>query len=248
VRFWRFVNGWTLAGTTFLASAVEAVEAMTIVLAVGVARSWPVALRGAVFALAALAVIVAVFGPLLRFVPIDQLKLFVGIVLILFGLSWLRKAIQRYSGRRALKDEDAAFARQVAALRTADDVQADRIGFITSFKGVLIEGLEVAIIVVTFGAASTLALEWSAAGAAAAVVLIVAIGLALKRPASRVPENTMKFVVGVMLTSFGTFWTGEGLGISWPGADLSLLMLAAFYAAVSAVLVALARAPHEARA
>jgi uncharacterized membrane protein len=242
------VNGWTLAGTSFLASGVEAVEAMTIVLAVGVARSWPVALRGAAYALLVLALIVALFGPLLHFVPIDQLKLVVGIVLTLFGLAWLRKAILRYSGRKALRDEDAAFAREVSALRAAEDAQADRIGLVTSFKAVLIEGLEVAIIVVTFGAASTAALGWSAAGAAAAVLLVVLAGLALKQPASRVPENTMKFVVGVMLTSFGTFWTGEGLGIAWFGADLSLLILAAFYLAVSAVLIGVARVPRTAAA
>jgi uncharacterized membrane protein len=242
------VNGWTLAGTSFLASAVEAVEALTIVLAVGVARSWPVALRGAAFALLVLALIVALFGPLLRFVPIDQLKLVVGIVLMLFGLAWLRKAILRYAGRKALRDENAAFAREVSALRAAEDVQADRIGFVTSFKAVLIEGLEVAIIVVTFGAASTAALGWSAAGAAAAVLLVVAAGIALKAPASRVPENTMKFVVGIMLTSFGTFWTGEGLGIAWFGADLSLLILAAFYLSVSAVLIGVARVPRTAAA
>ncbi|MDB5072266.1 MAG: hypothetical protein JWM87_3377 [Candidatus Eremiobacteraeota bacterium] len=242
------MNGWTLAGTSFLASAVEAVEALTIVLAVGVTRSWPVALRGAAFALLVLALIVAVFGPLLRLVPIDQLKLVVGIVLILFGLAWLRKAILRYSGRKALRDEEAAFAREISALRAAEDVQADRIGLVTSFKAVLIEGLEVAIIVVTFGAASTAALGWSAAGAAAAVLLVVLAGIALKAPASRVPENTMKFVVGIMLTSFGTFWTGEGLGIAWFGADLSLLILAAFYLAVSAVLISVARVPRTAAA
>ncbi|MEA2721231.1 MAG: hypothetical protein QOJ39_3095 [Candidatus Eremiobacteraeota bacterium] len=221
---------------------------MTIVLAVGVTRSWSVALRGAAFALLVLALLVAIFGPLLRLVPIDQLKLVVGIVLILFGLAWLRKAILRYSGRKALRDEDAAFARQVSALRAAEDVQADRIGLVTSFKAVLIEGLEVAVIVVTFGAASTAALGWSAAGAAAAVLLVVLAGIALKQPASRVPENTMKFVVGVMLTSFGTFWTGEGLGIQWFGADLSLLILAAFYLAVSGLLIATARAPRTVRA
>jgi uncharacterized membrane protein len=236
------VNGWTLAGTSFLASAVEAVEALTIVLAVGVTRSWPIALRGTAFALLVLALIVAVFGPLLHLVPIDQLKLVVGIVLTLFGLAWLRKAILRYTGRKALKDEEAAFAREVSALRAAEEAQADQIGLVTAFKAVLIEGLEVAIIVVTFGAASTAALGWSAAGAVAAVLLVIALGLALKQPASRVPENAMKFVVGIMLTSFGTFWTGEGLGIAWWGADLSLLLLAAFYLAVSAALVAAARA------
>lgn len=242
------VNPWSLASTTFLASAVEAVEALTIVLAVGVARSWPVALRGTALALLVLAVIVVLFAPLLHLVPIDQLKLFIGIVLMLFGLAWLRKAILRYGGRKSLKDEDAAYTRQLAELRAADDKQADQIGFITAFKSVLLEGLEVAIIVVTFGAGSAVTLSWSALGAAVAVVLVALLGLALKRPASRVPENTMKFVVGVMLTSFGTFWTGEGLGIAWWGADLSILLLAAFYLAVSALLVGVVRAPRTARA
>jgi uncharacterized membrane protein len=242
------VNGWTLAGTSFLASGVEAIEALTIVLAVGVARSWPIALRATAYALLVLAAIVAVFGPLLHLIPIDALKLVVGIVLTLFGLAWLRKAILRYAGHKALRDEDAAYEREVAALRAVEEAQADKIGFVTAFKGVLIEGLEVAIIVVTFGAGSTLALGWSAGGAACAVLLVALAGLALKSPASRVPENTMKFVVGVMLTSFGTFWTGEGLGVAWWGADLSLLFLALFYLAVSAVLVAIARAPQAVRA
>jgi uncharacterized membrane protein len=242
------VNGWTLAGTTFLASTVEAIEALTIVLAVGVTRSWPVALRGTAYALIVLALIVVFFAPLLHLIPIGQLKLFVGIVLTLFGLAWLRKAILRYSGRKALHDEDAAYAREISALRSAEEAQADRIGIVTTFKGVLIEGLEVAIIVVTFGAGSSVALGWSAAGALSAVLFVVAIGFALKRPASRVPENTMKFVVGIMLTSFGTFWTGEGLGVAWWGADLALPILAAFYLAVSMLLVVAARAPAEAPA
>jgi uncharacterized membrane protein len=239
------VNGWTLAGTSFIASAVEAVEAMTIVLAVGVTRSWPVALRGAAYASVVLGLIVVFFAPLLHLIPIDQLKLFVGIVLTLFGLSWLRKAILRYSGRKALHDENAAYAREISQMRSVEDAQADRIGEVTTFKSVLIEGLEVAIIVVTFGAGSTVALEWSAAGAILAVLLVVALGFALKRPASRVPANTMKFVVGIMLTSFGTFWTGEGLGVAWWGADLSLPILAAFYLTVSLLLVAAARVPVE---
>jgi uncharacterized membrane protein len=242
------VNGWTLAGTTFLASAVEAVEALTIVMAVGVARSWSVALRGTIAALIVLALIVAIFGPLLRFIPIDQLKLVVGIVLTLFGLAWLRKAILRYSGRKALKSEEAAYQRELSSLRSVEDVQADRVAMVTAFKSVLLEGLEVAIIVVTFGAASTLALEWSLVGAVGAVLLVALVGIAIKRPVSRVPENTMKFVVGIMLTSFGTFWTGEGLGIAWIGADLSLLILAAFYLAVSAILIAAARVPQAVRA
>src|SRR6202140_5745498 len=158
---------------------------MTIVLAVGVTRSWPVPLRGAAYASVVLGLIVVFFAPLLHLIPIDQLKLIVGIVLTLFGLSWLRKAILRYAGRKALRDEEAAFKREVAAIRAADDAQADRMAFLTSFKAVLIEGLEVAIIVVTFGAASTVALGWSAAGAAAAVGLVALVGWALKRPVSR---------------------------------------------------------------
>jgi len=236
------MHGWTLAGTAFLASAVEAVEAMTIVLAVGSVQSWRVAARGAVVALVALAVVVAVFGPVLRYIPIDALKLVVGIFLIMFGLAWLRKAIQRYAGVRALRNENAAYDAQVAELRAVDARNADRVGFVVAFKGVLLEGLEVAIIVITFGAGSPAGVQWSAAGAALAVVLVVALGLALRAPAARVPENTMKFVVGIMLTSFGTFWTGEGLGVAWLDADLSIVFLAVFYLAVSGVLVAVGRA------
>ena len=225
-----------------MASGVEAVEAMTIVLAVGVVSSWRVALRGALVALAALAVLVAIFGPLLRFIPIDALKIVVGVFLIMFGLAWLRKAIQRYAGTKALRDEDASYAAQVAELRAIDARDNERVGFLVAFKGVLLEGLEVAIIVVTFGAGSFAGLEWSAAGAALAVILVVALGIALRAPASRVPENAMKFVVGTMLTSFGTFWTGEGLGVAWFDADLSIVLLAVFYLAVSGALIAALRA------
>ena len=225
-----------------MASAVEAVEAMTIVLAVGTVSSWRIAWRGALVALVALALIVAVFGPLLRYVPIGGLKLVVGIFLIMFGLSWLRKAIQRFGGTKALRDENAAYGAHVSELRAVDARDTDRVGFLVAFKGVLLEGLEVAIIVVTFGAASLAALEWSAAGAALAVLLVVALGLALRAPASRVPENAMKFVVGIMLTSFGTFWTGEGLGVAWFDEDLSIVLLALFYLAVSGALIATVRA------
>ena len=246
------MSGWLLAGTTFLASGVEAVEALTIVLAVGVARSWRTAFQGAALGLLVLAVVVAVFGPLLRFVPLDALKLAIGLLLALFGLAWLRKAILRYAGRKALRDEDAAYAREVRALRAAgaapDPRHADRTAVATAFNAVLLEGLEVAVIVVTFGAASSAALAWSATGAAAAVLAVVALGLALRRPASRVPENAMKFAVGIMLVSFGTFWAGEGLGIAWWRADLSLPLLIAAYLAVSGLLVLAARRPVRAQA
>ncbi len=246
------MNGWLLAGTTFLASGVEAVEALTIVLAVGVARSWRTAFQGAALGLLVLAAIVAVLGPLLRFVPLGALELVVGLLLTLFGLAWLRKAILRYAGRKAMRDEDANYEREVRALRAANPAlgarQADRIAVATAFNAVLLEGLEVAVIVVTFGAASGAALAWSATGALVAVLAVIALGIALRRPASRVPENAMKFAVGIMLTSFGTFWAGEGLGIAWWRADLSLVGLIAGYLALSAGLIAAARRPAAVRA
>lgn len=246
------MNGWLLAGTTFLASGVEAVEAMTIVLAVGVARSWRTAFQGAALGLLALVAIVAVFGPLLRFVPLAALELAVGLLLVLFGLAWLRKAILRYAGRKAMRDEDANYEREVRTLHAAGTAlgsrQGDRVAVATAFNAVLLEGLEVAVIVVTFGAASSTALGWATAGALVAVLAVVLLGLALRRPAARVPENAMKFVVGIMLVSFGTFWTGEGLGIAWWRADLSLPLLIAAYLAVSGLLVLAARRPVRAQA
>ena len=236
-------NGWILAGTTFLASAVEAVEALTIVLAVGVTRSWRTAMSGALWALTVLAAICLILGPaIVSYVPLGVLRLIVGIFLILFGLAWLRKAVLRYSGRKALHDEDAIYAREVEQLRAAGKQPGrDPLGFATSFKAVLLEGLEVAVIVVTFGAQSMNGFWWAGAGAALALVLVTLLGIALRKPAAQVPENAMKFVVGIMLTSFGTFWTGEGLGIEWWHADLSIVLLAIGYLAVSGVLVAIAR-------
>jgi uncharacterized membrane protein len=235
------MNGWFLAGTTFLAAAVEAVEALTIVLAVGVGRSWSTALRGTLYALGALVVVCAILGPLLRTIPLGALELVVGVVLTLFGLSWLRKAILRSAGRKALRDEDAAYAREVTHIKELHDASADRVAMATAFNAVLLEGLEVAVIVATFGAASNAALAWSGFGALAAIVVVAALGVALRAPASRVPENAMKFVVGIMLTSFGTFWAGEGLGIPWWDADLSVLALVGFYLVVSVGLVVAAR-------
>jgi len=240
---------WLLAGTTFLASAVEAVEALTIVLAVGLTRSWRASLSGAFWAFVVLAAICAILGPaIVTFVPLGSLRLIVGIFLILFGLAWLRKAILRYSGRKGLHDEEAIFARSEAEMRAAGKpLGRDTLGFATSFKAVLLEGLEVAVIVVTFGAQATNGFWIAGAGALVAVLLVIALGIALRKPAARVPENTMKFVVGVMLTSFGTFWTGEGLGIAWWHDDLSILALALGYAAVSAACIASARRTDRAR-
>lgn len=237
------MNGWLLAGTTFLASGVEAVEALTIVLAVGYTRSWRSALSGAAWGFAALFGIIVVIGPaIVTFVPLAALKLIVGVFLLLFGLAWLRKAILRYSGRKALHDEEAIYARNVAALRAAEPATArDPLGFATSFNAVLLEGFEVAVIVLTFGSSASAGFWWSGLGAIAAVLLVAASGFVVREPFGRIPENTMKFVVGIMLTSFGTLWAGEGLHITWRGADFSLIWIVAAFLCVSVALIAVAR-------
>ncbi|MDQ2679689.1 MAG: TMEM165/GDT1 family protein [Candidatus Eremiobacteraeota bacterium] len=241
------MNHWVLTGTTFVASVVECVEAVTIVLAVGYTQSWRSALSGAAWALLALAIIAGVLGPaLVRLVPVHTLQLAVGLFLVLFGYTWLRKAIWRYSGRKALHDEDAIYAREVAALRAAKhEQQAQRIGFATSFNGVLLEGLEVIVIVITFGAAGVGGFLWASIGALAAVVLVCGAGLALRKPFGRVPENTMKFVVGIMLLSFGTFWSGEGLGLAWWSGDGALPIIIALYLVLSGLLVLLFRTSRK---
>jgi uncharacterized membrane protein len=215
-----------LAISVFLACAVEAVEALTIVLAVGITRSWRWSLAGVAAATAALAVIVAALGPALDAVPIDALRVAVGALLLVFGLQWLRKAVLRAAGLKAQRDEVKAFAAETDAARAAA-VAGDRFdgyAFTIAFKGVLLEGLEVAFIVLTFGASQhDIGLAAVAAGVAIAVVL--AAGVAVRAPLARVPENDMKFAVGVMLTSFGVFWGAEGAGASWPGGDAALLVL-----------------------
>jgi uncharacterized membrane protein len=210
--------------SAFLASAVEMVEALTIVLAMGVTRGWRPALTGTAAALLALAAIVAVLGPALTIVPIETLRLVVGALLLVFGLQWLRKAILRASGWRALRDEDAVFAREAEEARSAAHTEhagLDWYAFTISFKGVLLEGLEVAFIVLTFGSTQG-SIPLAVAGAAAAAVLVVAAGVVVRGPLSRVPENTLAFAVGVMLTTFGIFWGAEGAGVDWPGSDASL--------------------------
>jgi uncharacterized membrane protein len=215
------------------------VEALTIVLAMGVTRGWRAALTGTVAALIALAAIVAALGPALTVIPIETLRLVVGALLLVFGLQWLRKAILRASGWRALRDEDAVFARQEAEARKAAHVEhagLDWYGFTISFKGVLLEGLEVAFIVITFGSAQG-SIPLAALGAAAAAVLVVVAGVVVRGPLSRVPENTLAFAVGVMLTTFGIFWGAEGAGADWPGGDASLPAVLVFVALVSAGFV-----------
>ena len=215
------------------------VEALTIVLAMGVTRGWRAAPTGAVAATVALAAIVAALGPALTVIPIEVLRLVVGALLLVFGLQWLRKAILRASGWRAQRDEDSVFARETAAAQAAaheERAGLDWYGFTVSFKGVLLEGLEVAFIVLTFGSTQG-SIPLAAAGAAAAIVLVVAAGVVVRGPLSRVPENTLAFAVGVMLTTFGTFWGAEGAGVDWPGDDASLPGVLAFVAFVSLVFV-----------
>jgi uncharacterized membrane protein len=215
-----------LAISVFLACTVEAVEALTIVLAVGLTRGWRWALAGVGAGVAALAVIVAALGPALTAVPLNALRVVVGALLLVFGLQWLRKAVLRAAGLKAKHDEARAFATETEAAQAATRAGAgfDGYAFTIAFKGVLLEGLEVAFIVLTFGANQhNIGLAALAAGVAVAVV--VAAGVAVHAPLARVPENAMKFLVGVMLTSFGIFWGTEGAGASWPGGDAALLVL-----------------------
>ena len=229
--------------SAFLASAVEMVEALTIVLAAGLSRGWRSSLTGVGAATLALAVVVAALGPALTLVPIDALRLVVGALLLVFGLQWLRKAILRASGFKPLHDEEAIFARELEEARAAGrDLRAglDWYGFVLSFKGVFLEGLEVAFIVLTFGSTQG-SIPLAAAGAAGALVLVAGLGIAVRAPLARVPENAMKFAVGVMLTTFGIFWTTEGVGAHWPGSDAALLGVLAFVVIGSVGLVTLLR-------
>jgi uncharacterized membrane protein len=228
----------------FLACTVESVEALTIVLAVGVSRGWRSTMQGVVAGVLALAVVVAALGPALTLVPLDALRLVVGGLLLVFGLGWLRKAILRGSGLKALHDEDAIYARQLAAARAAGQLDRAFVGdwyaFTLSFKAVLLEGLEVAFIVITFGSNQG-SIPLAVLGAAVAVALIAVAGVVVRAPLARVPENTLKFAVGVLLTSFGTFWGAEGAGASWPGADASLPAVIAVVLGVALLLTALLR-------
>jgi uncharacterized membrane protein len=229
----------------FLASLVEAVEALTIVLAVATVRGWRPAGLGAVAGLAALALIVAGLGPLPDAVPLHLLQLAIGVLLLLFGLRWLRKAILRAAGIIPLHDEAAAFATETAELREQANRQAARLDWLAalaSFKAVLLEGLEVVFIVIAVSAGRGLLVPASA-GALAACLMVAGVGFAVHRPLARVPENTLKFAVGVMLSAFGVFWTGEGLGVAWPGEDLAIVAFAALFLAVGFGAVTLARRP-----
>jgi uncharacterized membrane protein len=229
----------------FAASLVEMVEALTIVVAAGVSRGWRSALEGAAAAALVLGVLVVVVGvPLIRYIPLDALRVVVGALLLVLGLSWLRKAILRASGHKALHDEDKIYAETVAELSAEDGSSAagapdraagakgrDSVGFAVAFKGVFLEGTEVVLIVISLGAAQH-RLGLAALAAAAAAVLVTVVGLLVARQLSEVPENTIKTLVGVMLTSFGVFWVGEGAGVHWPGDDLAIPVLVGFFVVV----------------
>jgi uncharacterized membrane protein len=230
----------------FLASLVEAVEALTIVLAVATVRGWRPAGLGALAGLVLLVLIVVVFGPLLDRVPLHLLQVAIGVLLLMFGTRWLRKAILRSAAVIPLHDEAVAFATETAELREQARPRGSRLDWLaglTSFKAVLLEGLEVVFIVMAVGASRGLFVPASV-GALAACLLVAGIGLVVHRPLTRVPENALKLAVGVMLCAFGVFWTGEGLGLAWPGEDLAIVAFAALFLAVGLAAVALARRPR----
>ena len=232
-------------GAAFLASLVEVVEAFTIVLAVATLRGWRPAALGTAAALCLLAAAVLLLGPLLANIPLHSLQLAIGMLLLLMGLGWLRKACLRSAGVIPLHDEDAIFAAEAAQLERAAqrrEARLDWVAGMTALKGVLLEGLEVVFIVIAVGAGGGLLLPASL-GALLACALVLFVGSLVHRPLSRVPENTLKFAVGVMLSAFGVFWTGEGLGLDWPGQDLALLVFAAIFLGAGLAGSALIRKP-----
>jgi uncharacterized membrane protein len=238
------MNSGALFLAVFLACLVEAVEALTIVLAAGTSRDWRSALSGVTAAVLVLTIAVAVLGPALSVIPLQGMRLVIGGLLLIFGLQWLRKAILRATGLKALHDEDAAYAAEVkfaaAAPRGGRGIVSDWYAFTLTFKGTLLEGLEVAFIALTFGA-NQHNIPLAAVAALAAVLVVAAAGVAIRAPLSRVPENTMKFIVGVMLTAFGVYWGAEGAGAHWPGTDLALLVLVPAVACFALCLVAVLR-------
>lgn len=239
---------WIHVGPTvvsaFLASIVEFVEALTIVLAVGTMRGWPSAFLGTAAGLAVLTALVVVLGPALGLIPITLLQLVIGLLLLLFGLSWLRKAVLRAAGRIPLHDEAKVFESATAVLRGAGAaptlIRWDGVAIATTFKAVVLEGLEVVFIVLAAGSAAHMIIPASL-GAAAAGLAVLLAGVVLHRPLARVPENALKLSVGVLIAAFGVFWLGEGLGLHWPGADLSIVGLTAGFLAVALLMIRVLR-------
>ena len=223
------LHATSAAVAAFLGSLVEFVEALTIVLAVGTVRGWRPALAGSAAGALCLILLILLLGPLLRFIPLQPLQLAIGVLLLLFGMRWLRKAILRAAGIIPLHDEAAAFAAEEAEMRAAGPIAAlrlDPVAFATTFKAVVLEGVEVAFIVIAVGAAGNTMLPASL-GAGVAGLLVVGLGVLIHRPLARVPENALKFAVGVLISAFGCFWIGEGLGFDWPGGDFAILMMVA---------------------
>ncbi|MFT4286529.1 COG4280 domain-containing protein [Nocardioides sp.] len=247
---------WGLLAAAFLACFVEMVEAATIVMAMGFSRSWRSTLFGVAVALGALAVVTVVAGyAITSWLPETALQLVVGTLLLVFGLQWLRKAILRGSGRKAMHDEDQIYADEVAAARAAGEVRAglDLFSFLVSFKGVFLEGVEVVFIVITFGlnADGDHGVLTAAGGAAAAGLIVLGLAIVLRRPLAQIPENLLKYGVGLLLATFGTFWAVEGLGlfrdgkeaVAWPGADLAIPVILLAWFGLSRVFIAALRRP-----
>jgi uncharacterized membrane protein len=240
--------GTTLVAA-FLASLVECVEALTVVLAVGSVRGWPSPLAGAAAGLVVLTGLVIALGPALARIPLHLVQLGVGLMILLFGMRWLRKAILRAAGLIPLHDEQAAFAKNAAAMRDAGRGQGwDKLAFAAAFNITMLEGTEVVFIVIALGAGGSGLLLPAGLGALAALVAVAGLGFALHQPLARVPENTLKFVVGVLLSGFGTFWIGEGAGFAWPGGDLAIPCLMGAYLAIALCLVPACRSRARAAA
>jgi Ca2+/H+ antiporter, TMEM165/GDT1 family len=241
----QFLSGHAGAAllAAFLASLVEFIEALTVVLAVGTVRGWSGALAGTGFALATLALLVVVLGPALTAIPLESIQCVVGLLLLLFGMRWLRKAILRAVGAIPLHDELAAYERQTRSLRAGAKRARglDKVAVATAFKITMIEGIEVVFIVIATGAGGPQMLTAAALGAAAALLLVALLGVLLRRPVAMIPENTLKFAVGVLLCAFGTFWVGEGLGLTWPGHDWALVGLTLAFLAAALGIVSYAR-------
>ena len=234
---------WSLFLPAFLASVVECVEALTIVLAIGTSINWKSSLSGVAAGFAVLAALIAVLGSTILYVPINILRMVIGVLLVLMGVQWLEKAILRYTGLKAKHDEAIIYENRKHEL---DAIQEDRsrfskFGFLTSFKGVLLEGLEVAVIVITFGSTGDVnrsqGILTASLGAAIALLVVTALGVMVRKPLANIPENTFKFLVGIMLVTFGTFWSGEGFGIEWPFADVFLVVLGVVYLSLCLLLI-----------
>lgn len=236
---------WSVMLPAFLASIVEFVEALTIVLAIGTSINWKSSLWGAAAGFFTLAILISVFGTaIVLFIPIDVLRIVIGIILVLFGMQWLQKSVLRYTGLKALHDEAKIYEKnkkEYDSIAVEDRHKFNKFGFLTSFKSVLLEGLEVAVIVITFGTtAGTSKFQGilsTTIGAMLAFIVVAGLGTAIRKPLTKIPENTLKFSVGIMLATFGTFWAGEGFGIAWPFSDLFILVLIAFYLVLSGALI-----------